>query len=55
LYPYDVKAHMQMVAERQAEIARDYERARKAQPVRPAAARERRQAIAPLLRALRRA
>ena len=55
MYPYDVKAQQQMVAERQAEIARDYERAQKAQPVRPAAARERRPAIAPLLRALRRA
>ena len=55
MYPYDVKAQQQMIAERQAAIARDYKRARKAERARPTAARERRPAIAPLLRALRRA
>ena len=56
MYPYDAKAQLQLVAKRQAELARDYEQARRAPEAARAAKRRRRQpALAPVLRALRRA
>ena len=55
MQPYDHKAQLQLAAERQADLARDYERARKAQAAPRAARRRRQPALAPLLRALRRA
>lgn len=55
MLPYDHKTHLQLVRERQAELARDYERARKAEAAPRAVRRKRSPALAPVLRALRRA
>jgi hypothetical protein len=53
VYPYDSESHLQLARERAAELARDYDRARKAERASRAPSRRRRSPALAFFRALR--